>query len=519
MKTFFFLNKYQVMSNQKKIAKNSIFLTLRMLITMGITLLTSRYILKNLGVEEFGIYGVVAGILGLFSFIQSTLVGASARFFSYELGKENNIKKLQQQLNISITIHLIFSIIILLLAELIGIYVVNQIIHYKEEYRFEVNILYQITILNSIIIFLGLPFEAVLTSLERFKSYAYIKIFDTVAKFTLAYYIFYAETFKLVYYGLGLLLITVLVNLLYYYCSKVDLKGYRYKWINSKEKLKPILHFFSLDLYGNLSIVLQSHGINVLQNLFFGPIANASILISNQIHTALGSFSNNVLIATKPQIIKAYASEDYFNFNQLINLATKISFLVSLIVSIPIFFNLDYILELWLINPPLYTKVYGELAILINLLTISLSTINFAIHATGNIKWISFISGSLFMLILPITYLAFKLNYPTQSSYYIALVISLIVCFVNVWILKNLVSEFNLLQFLATISRMIIGGILLFLASYWIQSISISSNYFINFILQSSLQVLLTLFVFISIVINSKERGQLQLQLNKFFKK
>jgi len=507
------------MSGQKEIAKNSFFLTFRMLITMGVTLLTSRYILINLGVEEFGVYGVVGGVLGLFSFIQYTLVSASARFFSYELGNSNNLEKLYEQLNLSISIHIIFTILIFFIAEVIGIYIVNNFIIFPKEILFDVNILFQITIINTIVIFLGLPFEAVLTSLEKFKIYAYVKIIDTLGKFLVAYFLFFFSNFKLIYYSIGLLLVSLIVNFLYYYFSLKNIKNHTFKFITDKKKLSPILKFFSLDLYGNLSIVLQSHGINILQNIFFGPIANASITISNQIHGAIGSFSNNVLIATKPQIIKAYASQEFENFNSLINLATKISFIISLIVSVPIFLNLSFVLEIWLDNPPKYALIYSQFAIIINLLTISLSTINFAIHATGNIKWISFLSGSFYMLILPLTYIAFKFGYPTQSNYYIALVISIIICFVNIYILKKQVQQFVLSNFIITIIRMTIAGVIIFFVTNFVNKIPLTSNQFISIILLSIIEVIIIVIVCLIVLLSTKEKNNIKNLLYKKIRK
>ncbi|WP_413533456.1 MATE family efflux transporter [Empedobacter brevis] len=490
-----------------------------MLITMGLTLITSRYILINLGVEDFGVYGVVAGVLGLFSFIQSTLVSASARFFSYELGNTNKLNKLYEQLNISISIHIIFAIFIFIIAEIFGVYLVNNFIVFPKKILFDVNILFQITIINTIVIFLGLPFEAVLTSLEKFKIYAYIKIIDTVGKFLVAYFLFFFTDFKLIYYSIGLLFISIIINLLYYYFSLENSNNHSFKFILNKKKLNPILKFFSLDLYGNLSIVLQSHGINILQNIFFGPIANASITISNQIHGAIGSFSNSVLIATKPQIIKAFASKEYKNFNSLINLATKISFIISLIVSVPIYFNLTFVLEIWLNNPPKYALIYSQLAIIINLLTISLSTINFAIHATGNIKWISFLSGSFYMLILPFTYIAFKIGYPTQSSYYIALVISLIICFINIYILKKLVQQFILTNFIKTLIRMIIAGSIIFFVTNHINKCNIISNQLINTIIISIIEITIVGIVCLIILFNKKEKNSIKNLLYKKLRK
>lgn len=504
------------MHSQKSITKNSLFLAVRMLFTMAVSLFTARYVLINLGIVEFGVYGVIGGILGLFSFIQTTLVGASARFFAYELGKYNNLKGLFNQLNISITIHLIISVIIVFLAEGIGVYILNNYLTIPAHLKFDANIIYQITILNSIIIFLALPFEAILTSLEEFKIYAYIKMLDTVGKFLVAYFLFIAVSNKMIYYAIGLLLVTLITNYLYFYFSKKRIPDYQFNFIKDKKQLSPLLSFFSWDLYGNLSIILQSHGVNIIQNIFFGPIANASINISNQVHGALGSFSNNVLIATKPQIIKAYADRDFNSFNHLINLATKISFVISLIVSIPIFFNIHYILNIWLKSVPIYTYDYSKIAIIINIISISFSTITFAIHASGKIKSISLITGTLFMLILPVSYLFFKKGYPGITSYYIALFISFIASGVNIYLLKKIVPNFNLRLFFNTIIRLFFLGLITFVFAFYTSKMTFIKYEFINLIIYCIVNFIFIFSCFIFINLSTKERISLVKIVKKF---
>ncbi|WP_407483470.1 hypothetical protein [Elizabethkingia meningoseptica] len=494
------------MSNRKTLTTNSLILSLRMLVSMVIALFTSRLILGNLGEIDYGIYNVLAGVIALFSFIQTALVGATSRFLTFQLGAESGNSGFKNLLNASVVIHILASIVILLFAETLGVYFVNHILDIPEEKMFIANIVFQISVINTIVIFLSLPFESVLFAYEKMNVYAYISIIESVLKLIIAVLIgFFAEG-RIFYYALLLLVATIIIKFLIFFFAKRCIHQYRFRFFIEKEYLKPLLSFFSWDLYGNLSVVIQSQGVNVLQNVFFGPIANASIAISNQILFALGSFSSNILYAIKPQIIKAFARNDNKELNSLINLGTKFSFIITFLLSAPVYFKMDFIMELWLKTPPKYAVIYAKVAIIINLIGGLNGTINHAIHATGKIKALSFITGSFYLLIFPITYLFYKIGYPSISSYYIALVVSGMAVTTNLIILKLLISEFQSKQFLITIIRIISMMSLIYFIGYYLDYITFFDNKLLDVSVYSIILSLISFIIIVTVLLNNNER-------------
>ncbi|QNS41313.1 hypothetical protein H0S70_13480 [Chryseobacterium manosquense] len=503
------------MQDRRKLTFNSLILTLRMFVSMLIALYTSRVILQNLGQIDYGVYNVVAGVIGLFSFIQTALVGATSRFLAFELGIGNERNTFTKILNSSLTIHIITSLLLLLLAETIGIYFINYVIQVPQDKIYLTNIIYQFSVINTIIIFLSLPFESVLVAYEKMNVYALFSVLESVIKLVVALLIGIFDKNRMFYYALLLLVATFFLksSLTAYVCKKLE--NYKFKFIREKEFLSPLLNFFSWDLYGNFSIVMQSQGVNILQNVFFGPIANASIALASQVQAALGAFSNNILYAIKPQIIKSFARNDLEELNKLINLGTKFSFIVSFLISFPIFFKMDAIVNLWLVNPPKYVVSYAKIAILINLFGSLVVTINHAIHATGKIKAISFITGTIYLLILPLSYIAYLNGYPSVNSYYITLTISIIVIFINQSILKLLIPYFNIKEFICNLIKITVILIISFPVGEYMNRINFANNIFFNILIFSFLTFLVNLILIYLIVLNKSEKKYLVKLINK----
>lgn len=465
---------------QSSLAKNSLILMLRMIIVMGITLYSSRILLKNLGVTNFGIYNIVASTILLFSFIQSSLSGASSRFLTYEL--ESNNDNYAKILNGSLSIHLFIAIILFVLGEVIGTYIVNFVLSIPPELKITANIAFQFSLFSTIIVLICIPYESVLISHEKFSSYAYISLLDVTLKLisALLLILIVNTNERIFYYSLFLFFSTLIVRMLQRYLALKLIVQYYFYFVKDKNFLKPIFNFFSWDLFGNLSLVLKDQGVYVLQNVFFGAIINAASAISTQVLSAIGALSNNILIAVKPKIIKNFANGAFTEMNLLINRFSKFSFYLMLFISVPIFFNIDFILKIWLVNVPNYTNIFCRLNIIVGLTNVVFLTINHAIHATGKIKLLSIVSGGLYMLIFPVTYLFYYLGYPPETYYMVVIIFSLIAVGSNVSILKTVLPQFNLKQFLITVIRILLIAGISFIAANYLYELNVSTNIFIN---------------------------------------
>ncbi|MFN3019475.1 hypothetical protein ACK1KB_00610 [Chryseobacterium sp. TY3] len=489
------------------LVKNSLILMFRMIIVMGITLYSSRVLLNNLGVTNFGIYNIVASTIVLFSFIQSSLSGASSRFLTYELGK-NSSKDYLKVLNGALSIHLYIAISLLVAGELIGTYIINQVLNIPSSLLLSANIVFQFSLISTLVVLINIPFESVLVSHEKFSSFAYISLFDVFLKLISAFLIGFIDNVndRILYYSLFLLISTVVVKFLQRFLALQVMGKYSFFFVKDRSFLKPIFSFFGWDLFGNLSLVIKDQGVYIIQNVFFGVLINAATAISGQVFAAISALSTNVLVAVKPQIIKSYANNEFVEMNILINRFSRISFYLMLFISIPLFFNIDFFLKTWLDNVPKDANVFAKLNILVGLFTVSFLTLNHAIHATGRIKTLSIVSGGLYILIFPVTYLLYKIGYSPSSYYYVMIFFCIIAAICNMYFLKIVLPQFDLKSFITnTVVRIVTVLFLSFVISYYSYQFRFFLNDFLNIFLLSVVNYILMSFIIFCIDIEMRE--------------
>lgn len=394
-------------SNNSTIAKNTIFLYIRMLVLLLVSLYTSRVILASLGVLDFGIYSAVGGVVGMLSFLNASLAGATSRFLTYELGK-GNFERLKETFKATITLHLYLIIILIVIFETIGLWFVNFKLNVPIERLSIVNIVFQLSVLACTLQILIIPFNAVIISHEHMNVFAFLGIFDAVLKLVVAFLVAYSPIDKLLNYASLLALIALLDVLIYIVYCKKNFYECSLSICKDKAMMKPILSFSGWDLFGNFSVVVRSQGLVIIQNMFFGPIINAATTVSNQVMTAVMGFAENFLTAIKPQIVKQYAQGTIERFNNLVYYSSKYCFLLLFTISFPIFVEADYILNLWLVDVPDYAVAFCRLSIINNWISIIYRPIVVAIGATGKVKRISLINGSVYLLVLPLSYVFLK---------------------------------------------------------------------------------------------------------------
>jgi Na+-driven multidrug efflux pump len=434
------------LENNKRIAKNAIMLFIRMLLTLVVNLFASRVILDTLGVVDFGIYSVVGGVVAMFTFLNATLSSSTARFLTYEIGTSNK-DKLAKVFGASITIHLILAFFIFILLETIGLWFLNYELVIPENRIFAANIVFQFSILSSIISIIKVPYNAAIIAHERMNVYAFVSIIEASLKLIIVFLLVIGELDKLISYASLMFIVTAIISIIYMSYGYRNFDECKFKISLDKEIIKPILSFSSWDLYGNMSVMARGQGINIMLNLFFGPIINAASGIATQVQNAIGGFTDSFLVAVRPQIVKNYAKGDINEMQKLIFASSKFSFLLLFIISFPLVIENRFVLNLWLKNVPEFAVIFCQLSVINSLISIMFRTIMFSIHATGKVKRMSVINGTIYLFVIPISYIMLKVGLSPVVPFIVNILLLVLGCFSNLITLQKYIPEFSISKF------------------------------------------------------------------------
>lgn len=411
--------------NNKRIAKNTMLLYFRMLLIMGVSLYTVRIVLNTLGVVDYGIYNVVAGIVSMFTFLSGTMASASQRFFAFEIGK-NNIVQLKKTFSITVTIYAAIAVIILLLTETIGLWFLNHKMVIPAERMEATQWVYQFSILSFILTIMIIPYQAVIIAREKMKVYAYVSIIEVILKLLIVYILIFFSFDKLKLYSILIFLTSAIIAIIYRLYCKRNFEECTYRFINDRTMYREILSYSGWNIIGSISIVLRNQGINILLNIFFNPVVNAARAIAFQINSVLLNFINNFYTAVRPQITKSYAAGDLKYMKDLVFQSSKFAFYLMMLLSIPLLLETEYILTLWLKELPEYVVIFSQLVIINSLIEVMNLPLVSAIQATGKMKLYQTTVSSFMLLNLPISYLFLKKGFPPETTMYISITISLL---------------------------------------------------------------------------------------------
>lgn len=392
----------QTSENNKRIAKNTLYLYLRMFLIMGVTLYTSRVVLKVLGVEDFGIYNVIGGLLAIFMSISGSLSNASIRFITYSLGSDDEQGQ-RKVFSSTVVVHLLLSFIVLVLCETIGLYLFFHKLVIPEGRVMPAFWAYQFTIVSLIFVFLNLPYVAVITAHEKMNVYAYISILDVVLRLVVVFCLQAIVGDKLAMYALLLLAVQVLIQLCYWgYCRRMY-PSTKLTWVWSPGFLKSMFTYSSWIFVGSMASSLYSQGVTLLLNMFFGPVINAAQGIAVQVQTAITRFSENFQKAMHPQIILAYAEKEKERLFSLCIAGIKFSYFLMLMMALPLMLKVDTVLGWWLGDYPKETPVFVVLFIIICLIRNYSGPLMMAIQATSKIRKVELCQCSM-LLALVVSY-------------------------------------------------------------------------------------------------------------------
>lgn len=410
-------------TSNKRIAKNTIMLYCRMAIMMIVSLYTSRVVLSALGVEDYGVYNIVGGIVPMFSLLSASLSTAINRFLTFELGR-GDIESLRRVFSTSITIQALLSIVIIVLAETIGLWYVNKVMVVPLGRLAAANWCYQFSIITFVVNLMSVPYNSLIISHEKMSLFAWIGIFEGMSVLGIALIISVSSFDRLILYGALLCILYVIIRFIYtFYCNR-HFEEVKFKISWDKEMLHNMLGFAGWNFIGAGSRILRDYGVNILLNFFHGPVVNAARGLSNSVNGAVSRFSENFIMAVNPQITKSYANNETESMFKLIFRSSRFSVFLLLLLSAPILLNTSFILSIWLTEVPDHTSLFIKL-VLIYMITEAISyPLVTAMLATGDIKNYQLIVGGFQCLNFPLAWIALKCGLFPESVIVVSIFIA-----------------------------------------------------------------------------------------------
>lgn len=419
-----------------------------MVVITIVSLFTARITLRVLGVEDYGVYNVVGGIIGFLTFLTGTMTSATQRFLAFELGK-NNFERFNQIFSMLILIFLIISMAILLIGSSVGLWLVNNVLVIPKDRLLAANWVMIFSILTFISNMVTIPYMSAIISHERMSIYAYMSLLDTVMKLLLVYLLYISPVDKLISYAFLTMLSTIIITFIYrLYCSR-KLRGCTFHYYWDTTIFKDILGYTGWNLFGSVTTVLNQQGLTLVLNLFFGPVVNAAKAIADRINNMVISFSNNFYMAVTPQIIKSYSAGEKEEMRNLVCKSTKFSYYLLLVLALPLICNMQSILVIWLGSEVVTrdTIIFSQFILVFSLVNILEQPLTMMIRATGQIRNYQIFVGLITFLSLPITYIVFKCHKPAYSCLLVLISVYIVAHFIRLYICKKQV-DFSILKYL-----------------------------------------------------------------------
>ena len=407
-------------ANNKRIAKNTMLLYVRMLLIMVVQLFTSRVVLNTLGVVDYGLYNVIGGIVTMFAFLNGAMITSTQRYITFELGK-GNMQRVKEVFTTCVQIHLIISLIIIILGETIGLWFLYEKMIIPEERFTAAMWVYQLSILTMCVQVMSVPYNSDIVAHEQMGVFAAISVIEVVLKLAVVY-------------------IQLLIRFFYTkYCNRHYEESLLIRTFD-KQLAKEMGKFMGWNIWGNLAATLFGTGLNLLLNVFFGPVVNAARAIAVQVETAIAQFSSNFLMAVNPQITKLYAQGNLQDMHKLLFQASKFTFILMLVISLPVVVETDMILKVWLKIVPDYTVIFLRLLLAIVIIDSVARPLMTAAAATGDVKLYQSLIGGILLSIVPIAYVVLKLGGSPVSVYVVHLVICIIAFLTRLWVIKPMIK-------------------------------------------------------------------------------
>lgn len=485
-----------------------------MLLTLFVGLYTSRVVLQTLGISDYGLYNVVGGIITLFTFINSTLASGTQRFMSFALG-EQNVNKMKSVFSTSIYLHALISLIIVVIAEIVGLWLLYNKMQIPDGRMDAAFWVFQFSIFATMVKMMEVPYMATLIAHERMNIYAYISIYDVVMKLLIVFMIQIVDYDKLILYAFLLFVVHISSALIYLFYCRSKYSETRSIVSFDESMFKKIASFSGWNIFGCGAVALQGQGVNILLNMFFGTVVNAARGIAFQVNAIILQFVNNFQVAVNPQIVKLYASGQKDEMIKLVLNNSKFAAFLFLIIAIPAFIEIEFVLRIWLGEYPDYAPFFLRIIIIQSLIQTMNRPVVMAIHAVGRMKAVNLTSGSVLLLILPVSYILLKLGCSPETIFLVNIIPWLFELFIALYWLNKYI-EFPIIEFYKKVYGVVLPiGSLAFSIPYTIHYV-LEGNEILRFLAVGFLSVVSTTLIVAYFGISKSLRIKL---LNKILSK
>lgn len=510
-------------SNNKRIAKNTIMLYVRMLLSIVVSLYTSRVVLLTLGVEDYGIYGVVGGVVAMFSFLNAAMAGATSRFLTFEMGKEkenvnNNandnhgstteLTLLQKTFSSAMIIHVCIALTVFVLAITIGLWFLNNKLVIPEARMSAAYWVYICSILGMFISVTQVPYNAAIIAHEKMDVYAYVELLNVFLKLGIVYLLLIANFDKLILYAFLTLAVNIIVAMVYrIYCLK-HYEESHFHWVIEKQIIKSITSFSLYNLFGNMGWMVNNQGTNFIINMFFGVTINAGAAVASTVSGVVNGFAANIMTAFRPPVTKAFAKGEYSEYENLLNGAIKAILIVYSLIAIPVCLTAGRLLQIWLVEVPPYAVIFCQLMLISLYWEIFKQLIVMGIHACGRVRFVSLLSGTMYCINPVVIYIFFKMNLPASFAYISAIFMHMVVGLCDVAIMKREIKNVPVTSYLmslfsVTIAVSVTYGVCAFMPKIYIQ------NEILSIAVDSAIAIVILSALSFTVVLNSSQRKRL----------
>ncbi len=407
------------MQQNNQILKNTFVLYLRLIIVSIVGLISSRLLLDTLGASDYGLYNVVGGIVFLIALINNIMISASYRFIAFEIGKqdEGDVNKI---FNVSLTIHIVIAVLILLIAETVGIFYIKNYLNIEPQKLTDAIFVFRVSIISTIISIVVVPFQGLLTAKEKFSVLAGVEIIRSILSLGVVYALTHYEGNKLLVYSILILVISCVPPIIYFLYSIIRYAPFcKWNFQSNFSDYKELIVFSGWILFGAIAGSMEVQGSAILINMFFGTIINAGLGIANQVNNMVKLFSQSINQAVIPQLVKSYSGGFHDRTERLVIFTSKYTFFLMMLPAVPIFLQVDFLLLLWLKEVPVYTAIFIKTMLINALIYTTTASVPSAIQATGKIRNIQVVTSLISLTGLPLAYVLFKLEQPPYYLFFV----------------------------------------------------------------------------------------------------
>ena len=500
--------------DNKRIAKNTLLLYVRMLISIIVGLYTSRIVLKSLGVDDYGIFNVVGGIVSMMAFMNAAMTQASQRFIAFELGTKNS-NKLKLVFCTSVIIHVVIALIVILICETFGLWFLNNMMNIAKERMYAANCVYQSAIITFICTIISVPYNACIVAHEHLKAFAYISIIETIMRLLVAFLLLMLNTDRLIAYSILLATTSILIRFLYGFYCKRNFNECIFNLMFDKQLFKKMFSFAGWSLLGSLGFSFKDQAANIILNIFCGTSINAARGIALQVNGVISNFSNSFIMALNPQITKQYACNNIEYSVSLVYLGCRYSFFLLSLITIPVILNIDYLLNLWLSEVPTYTAEFLTLALVAALISSLAGPLVTAIQATGYVKVFQIVICLVMLSELPLAFFMLKLGFKPYQVMYPTIIVTFIGVISRFYILQRIVKAYSFSYFISNILlRNIVIIFICFLASKYVHGFF--QNNFSSFLVTSIISFVITCLGIFFLGMTKNERINIYKKISNF---